>query len=525
MRFCPKFFSFSFFLACLYGTTPALAQQSYWVIFKDKPTALPSGHLISPDAQANRQKLGLASLQQTDLPISTAYLDSIARRQIKITAVSKWLNAAAVTLTPAQADALVKASFVKSLQKINGYFTAARVSASSPGKKMSQALAQLHPEAIFEKGLTGKGVKVGVIDAGFYGAPTHPALAAIFTQGRVAALRDFVDPLQKHPYALRESLLDNHGTEVLLRIGGYNPDAKEQTGLAPKATFYLARTDHGKFENRLEEAHFVRALEWLDSLGVRLVNSSLGYGTGFDNPAENYQPQQMDGSSFIAKSVQLAIEEKGMTIIVSAGNDGGKKSWQIINTPADAPSVLAIGATKPTTWTKQGYSGIGPAFLPYLKPDLACFSAEGTSFSAPVITGLAACLLELNPALTNIELTQILKQSGHLYPYGNNYLGFGVPNASRALALAQGSLAGTSERPKAAPMVVTGKSFQYKISQDRDALARNGGIVVYRKSSATQVIRQEKHSMGSSNIKLKRLPQETHTTLQIGTEVIELVWL
>jgi subtilisin family serine protease len=261
----------------------------------------------------------------------------------------------------------------------------------------------------------------------------------------------------------------------------------------------------------------------MDSLGVRLVNSSLGYSTGFDNPAENYRPEQMDGSSFIARAVQMAVEQKGMLLVISAGNDGENKKWRILSTPADAPGVLTIGSTEFYTWAKQGYSSIGAAFVPYLKPDLACFATTGTSFSAPIIAGLAACLLEANSALSPRQLTHILKKSGHLYPFGNNYVGYGVPDARKALALALDSTASfTGTSPEI--LTMTGKTFQYRVSTARASLLDNGGIMVYRKSSATQVIRQEKLATRTRHIKLKRLPQETHTTVQVGAKVMELVW-
>lgn len=526
MRFFnPK--PFLFFLLLMVAVAiavPVRGQSSYWVVFPDKPIALRAAALLSPAALESRQQRQIPLVSPQDYPVSTAYLDSLKNRKLKVMAVSKWLNAAAVTLTPVQAQALKYASFVQSLHQINGYFTAARTSTSPNSKNRSKAIAQLQPEALFAAGLTGKGVKIGVIDVGFQGADQHPALATLFAQNNLPAYRDFVNPSQKNPYNLRESRLDDHGTEVLLRLAGDGPDQHARTGLATQATYYLARTEHGKTESRLEEAHFVRALEWMDSLGVRLINTSLGYGTDFDDPSENYQPHQMDGSSMIAQAVQLAVEEKGMTILVSAGNDGAKRSWQFLNTPADAAGALAIGSTNAPTWTRQSFSGIGPAFLPYLKPDLACFSAEGTSFSAPVIAGLAACLLEFNPSLTNAKLSQVLRHSGHLYPYGNNYVGYGVPNAGRALAFLQDSLDIISAKPPAPLLAITGNTFCYRVTQNRAELKQNGGIVIYRKKSATQVIRQEKRRLGTRVIHLKRLPGETHTTLQIGPEVMELVW-
>ena len=125
-------------------------------------------------------------------------------------------------------------------------------------------------------------------------------------------------------------------------------------------------------------------MEWIDSLGVRVINTSLGYAKGFSNPAENYEPTQMDGhTSVISKAAQIATEKKGILLVVSAGNEGDDTNWMLISTPADAEGVLAVGATNQKLWNKIGYSSIGPEFLPYLKPNVSCFSLYGTSLAAP----------------------------------------------------------------------------------------------------------------------------------------------
>ncbi len=494
--------------------------QRYWVLFKDKP-APETTALVSEAALQQRRLRHLPLAQFSDVPVHQAYLDSLSSQGVTVTSVSKWLNAAAVLASPAQAKALQQNSYVKELRPITGFFVPSQTASPFQPQYVGKALTQLKPEAILAAGLTGRGVKVGVIDAGFYEAPKKAGLHPIFQEGRMRAFRDFVNPAHSQTFDQRESFLDSHGTDVLLCLGGADPKDRVLSGFAPSADYYLARTDHGKRETRVEEAYFVRALEWMDSLGVRLVNSSLGYGTGFDNPAENYRPEQMDGSSYLARAVQVAVEEKGMFIVIAAGNDGGNKKWRVVNTPADAAGVLTVGATDYSTWTKQGYSSIGPTFLPYLKPDVVCFASSGTSFSAPVIAGLAACLLEANPALTPAQLTRILQRSSHLYPFGNNFVGYGVPDAGKALALAQGL---TDSPAEAAPVQVSGHRFVYTPARG-SAISENGGIVLFRKASATRVISQQKLSSNVKKIVVKRLPGETHTTLQVGPQVMELVWL
>ncbi|WP_165864901.1 S8 family serine peptidase [Rufibacter latericius] len=508
------------FLIARSQSCAAQAPERYWVLFKDKPQAITATSLVSETALQQRRLQHLPLSQSSDQPVHQVYLDSLAALGIKVNSVSKWLNAAAVTVkNPAQISSLKQASFVQELRPITGYFLPQQTSPFKP-QFVSKALTQLKPEAIFAAGLTGQGVKVGVIDAGFFEAPKKAGLKLIFEEGRLKAYRDFLEPSQSQNFNKRESFLDSHGTDVLLCLGGSDPKDKVLSGFAPEADYYLARTDHGSREERIEEEYFVRALEWMDSLGVRLVNSSLGYGTGFDKPEENYRPEQMDGSSYIARAVQMAVEQKGMMLIIAAGNDGGNKKWQVVNTPADAAGVLTVGSTDFSSWTKQGYSSIGPTFLPYLKPDVVCFASSGTSFSAPIITGLAACLLEANPTLTPAQLTDILRRSSHLYPYGNNFVGFGVPDAGKALELAQGSKVQIKAE---APIQVQGNRFVFR-TREVGGISENGGIVLFRKESETRVMKQQKLSAHLKKIVVNRLPGETHTTLQVGPKVMELVW-
>jgi hypothetical protein len=82
---------------------------------------------------------------------------------------------------------------------------------------------------------------------------------------------------------------------------------------------------------------------------------------------------------------------------------------QYISAPGDVENVITVGATNFSLLNpeingklilKASYSGSGPEFLPYTKPDVACFSDRGCSFSTPIITGLIACMLEIDSTLS-----------------------------------------------------------------------------------------------------------------------------
>ncbi|MEM8893072.1 MAG: S8 family serine peptidase, partial [Bacteroidota bacterium] len=282
-------------------------------------------------------------------------------------------------------------------------------------------LEQIGVAPLIDRGLNGEGVSIGVIDGGFLSADEIEPLASLFDEDRVKLYRDYITP-NMAPYGGSKALDDRHGTDVLQLIAGMSNETGVQHGLAIASQYFLARTDHGATETKVEEMYLVQALEWLDSLEVKLVNISLGYTEGFEDPKNDYSPSDLNGTSALSKAVQKA-SDAGMLIIVAAGNDGNK-NWRTLSIPSDARGVLTVGSTKYKHWDKMAFSSIGPDDLPYLKPEISCFASHGTSFSTPVITGLAALIWQAQPDLTNTEVKSIIMRSGHLFPFGNNYVGY-----------------------------------------------------------------------------------------------------
>jgi hypothetical protein len=293
-------------------------------------------------------------------------------------------------------------------------------------------------------------------------------------------------------------------------------------------------------------------MEWMDSLGVRLINTSLGYSINMDDPKDNYKKEEMNGKTAkISKAAQIATDEKGIFLVVSAGNEGGNSSWGIISAPADAEGVLSVGATKDKSWEKIGYSSVGPEFLPYLKPNVSCFSLYGTSFSAPAITGFVACLMEKDSTVNNKELKKIVEKSGHLYPYGNNYVGYGVPQAEKALKLIEDK---NYEFGNFVEKNIAGRKTSFKVERDLNADAviyykKNKSVVLYQytmnikngnngleklsvadkssvfhKKDKTNVIQQKTINVKNGKFKVRRFPGAERTTISIGLEVIEIIW-
>ena len=491
------------------------SQSKYWLFLKNKNQK--DTPAVSAKTLQNRLQQGLLAYDETDLPIDANYY-SILHKKYTILHKSKWLNAVSALLTPAEIEEAKQFSFIKEIKPIDGNFYITKTQFEKSAT-MAPVMSQIQAEVFDKMNLNGKGITIGVIDAGFFEAPLNPELKHLFDREAIKGFRDYVNPsLAATPnkfYSTSESYSDFHGSEVMIAIAGKEPTL--QSGLATDAEFYIARTDHGGREWRGEEDNWIAAMEWMDSLGVRLINTSLGYAKGFTDAKENYEPAQMDGkTSVISRAAQMAVDKKGMLIVVSAGNEGDDPHWRLISTPADAEGVLSVGATNQRFWNKIGYSSVGPEFLPYLKPNVSCFSLYGTSLSAPVITGFAACLMQAAPTLTNKQIMSIIEKSAHLYPYGNNFVGYGVPQASRALALLRTTT--ETDSSYAREIKVDGNSFAYKLPETVDAVA------IYHKKDQTHVLVQEAVRVKNGELSIRRKQGAARTTIDLKNEVIELIW-
>lgn len=505
-----RIFLLSFFLCPLLLS----AQPKYWIYLKDKDKS--SAPAISKTTIENRQRMGIVTNDETDLPVKTDYQDQLNQRSVKIVNKSKWLNAVSAVMSSSQAMEVRQLDFVKEVVPMNSGFYIAQTKPIERSQ-MAPVMSQVQAGSFAKAGISGKDVTIGVIDAGFYGADSSLSLQHIFSNKRILGIRDYVKPGRSGEllYSTAESFSDMHGTEVLAAISGIDNQDQMQYGMALNSKFYLARTDYSLREYRGEEDNWIAAMEWMDSLGVRLINTSLGYAKGFSDPKENYTPSQMDGkTSAITRAAQIASDKKGIMIVVSAGNEGDDKGWGILSAPADAQGVLAIGATNGKLWNRIGYSSTGPEFLSYVKPNVSCFSLYGTSLSAPVITGFAACLMQANPKLTNKELIELIEKSAHLYPYGNNFVGYGVPLASRALALIKAPYLPNSGKLISAK----GRSVEVEVTSEE------GLVAIYRKKNKKDVLSQQVAKVNNGKITLRRQNGEHYTTIDLKDYAVEVEW-
>ena len=454
-------FLFLFSVSCAFSQV-----EDAWVYFKDKPNeaayyATPLD-MLSQRSLERRARYNIA-LDFRDVPIESTYISAIKNAEgITVLAKSKWLNALHIQGTKINIDALLNlevASFliVDAIEFANRALNSSKPAISSKERpeirkkqletttdftygNAENQLLMLGGTTLHQNDFTGSGMQIAVLDAGFPNVNTIPAFKRIRDNGQILGGYDFVD---RSPNIFGG---DSHGTSVLSTIAGYLENGvdgatRSFVGTAPDASFYLFRTENSPVEVKLEESLWVEAAERADSLGVDVINTSLGYSVFFDNPAHNYNYSDMDGkTTFISRGAEIAFS-RGMILVNSAGNEGNDADWPYINAPADAPSVLTVGAVN-SSGNIASFSSFGPTSDNRIKPDVCAqgqatslintsgsvVTANGTSFSSPVLAGVVACLWQAFPDKTNAEITQLIKQSAHLFSSPTNQEGYGIPN-------------------------------------------------------------------------------------------------
>ena len=455
------------FLLSFSWTTKGLAQDRYAVFFKFKPQkeyalSSPSKFLTEKAIQRRaREKFAVDSL---DLPVTAAYLQGISAYSQELLYVSKWLNAAVVVTDAEGKKKMEGLPFVQKVEWVAKGFiskTGNRNStgdiASTPKKWASEESYReaaaydfqnelLGIPAMHQAGFTGKGITVAVFDSGFPGLDKAIPFAHVFTNKRVVGQLNVVRPW------IKEVFRDNeHGTQVASLI--LANQAGTLVAGAHQAQVIFAITEDVATEYPVEELNWVRAAEYADSLGVDIINSSLGY-LDFDDPSLTYTTAQLDGkTTYVTRGATLAAK-RGILIVNSVGNYGSAGSSSLV-APADAQGILAVGSVNSSSVVST-FSSRGPTADGRVKPELVAFgqspvlirgsgqvsSAAGTSFSAPQLTALAAGLWEAKPNWTKDELLTSLIKSGTQYAAPDQNLGYGIPNFRGAY---YGALLGLNE--------------------------------------------------------------------------------
>ena len=447
-----KFYLFIFFICSTYS----FAQQDAWVYFNDKPSS--QLYLDSPLQMLSQRALDRRTnqsigLDNKDIPVETSYVNQIkATSGISVLATSKWLNAIHVRGSQNAINNLSMLPFVnkidfadRTLNQAGKIAKAAKVKQENKTKKTkinyaygssSNQIVMLNGQALHQANHTGDGKIIAIMDAGYPGVNTAPPFAK---------LRDNNKILGGYNFVARNSDIysgNSHGTSVLSTMGGYKENSL--IGTAPDASYYLFITEDNNAENPVEESLWVEAAEKADSLGVDIINTSLGY-FDFDNKAYDHTYADMNGNTtFMSRGAEIAFS-RGMIVVSSAGNSGGTSN-PYINAPADAVSVISVGAVNASK-SRVSFSSIGPSSDSRIKPDVMAqgksavisdangniVTADGTSFSGPIMAGMVACLWQAFPQKTNQEIRNLVLQSSDNFLTPNNTYGYGIPDFGLAL--------------------------------------------------------------------------------------------
>ena len=441
------------FLAIALLATGASAQQDtlkYRISLKDKAATEYSlkkpEKYLSAKAIERRRKQNLP-IDSTDLPVCRKYIDEIRKQGVKIVVTGKWDNFVTVSCNDTTLiDRIAALPFVLSTEKV---WISPGAGKPSMATERDSVLNQptIHPDSIYgraitqiqmsngdklhEAGFKGQGMTIAVIDAGFHNVDKITAMQNI----RILGTKDFVNQ-QADIFA--ES---SHGMSVLSCIGMNRPDI--MTGTAPEASFWLLRSEDEYSEHLVEQDYWSAAVEFADSVGVDVINTSLGYYS-FDDKSKNYKYRDLDGRHALMSRQASHIADKGMILVCSAGNSGAG-SWKKITPPGDADNVLTVGAIDKRA-VLATFSSVGNTADHRVKPDVVAVGvgsdvirtdgnqgrANGTSFSSPIMCGMVTCLWQACPTLTAKEVIELVRRSGDSAGFPDNIYGYGVPDMWKA---------------------------------------------------------------------------------------------
>lgn len=396
---------------------------------------------LSKKSIERRKRQGL-EIDSTDLPVCKKYVDAIRKKGVHVLVTGKWDNFVTVSCNDSMLIAEIAGlPFVRSTERVwRGVAKRASERDSLINKPLrtdslyGPAITQIkmsHADRLHEAGFKGQGMTIAVIDAGFHNVDKIEAMKNI----NILGTRDFVNP-EADIYA--ES---SHGMSVLSCMAMNQPNV--MIGTAPEASYWLLRSEDEYSENLVEQDYWAAAIEFADSVGVDLVNTSLGYYS-FDDPAKNYRYRDLNGHYALMSREAAKAADKGIVVVCSAGNSGSG-SWKKITPPGDAENVITVGAVN-----KYGvlapFSSVGNTADGRVKPDVVAVGlgsdvmgtddnlrhANGTSFSSPIMCGMVACLWQACPELTAKEIIELVRRSGDRAVFPDNIYGYGIPDLWKA---------------------------------------------------------------------------------------------
>lgn len=392
-------------------------ESAYWVLFDSKSNNMPV-QLSSKSLQRRLGKSDMESACWYDYPVDSNYLQALQETGARIRHVSRWLNAASILASPEIIDEISALPFVKEIRRVSSYRRSreyeirgehipAITNVFDYGPSYNQ-VAMLAIDSLHDQGYTGAGILIGIMDTGF--DYNHIAFSDIVAENRIIATYDFINGdtnVIDEPDRQRD-----HGTQVFSVLAGF--DEGSLIGPAFGADFVLAKTEIFFQEIQAEEDNWVAAAEWMDSIGVDIISSSLGY-------IDWYDTTQLDGQTALCTRAANIAVSMGIVVVNSAGNEGNTP-WRKVFPPADGDSVIAVGGVGPTGIILN-LSSRGPTADGRIKPDFCAqgsaiyaanwrgsyLSTSGTSFSAPMVAGAIALMKEAHPGWVLADIMENMK--------------------------------------------------------------------------------------------------------------------
>jgi serine protease AprX len=459
-----------FFL--LLGTLRLSAQEKFWIYFADKGSAgnsmlsksaapAEAARLLKISEHALKRRAMRAQapgMDEYDLPIAPEYMAALGRLGISPIVESRWLNGVSARLNPEQRLKVLLLPGVRAVEQVQSYrgdslirselapgellkAPARSVSSLDYGPSYDQ-LEQINVPLVHSLDITGRGVIVGMLDSGFRWRE-HEALK----NSHVIAEYDFIQNDTVTSNQAGDSAdQDNHGTKTMSTLGGYMPG--ELIGPAFGVSFLLAKTEYVPGELNIEEDHWVAGLEWEERNGADVVSSSLGYSE-FDPGQHSYTYQDMNGRTATTSKAAAIAARKGVLVCSAMGNEAANP-WHYLTSPADADSIVSVGAVS-GGGVVAPFSSVGPTSDGRTKPDVCargvddiCASPSptsqslyvlnsGTSLSTPLVAGAAALILSARPELSPIDVRNALRQTATNAASPNNSIGWGIIDVYRAV--------------------------------------------------------------------------------------------
>jgi serine protease AprX len=294
--------------------------------------------------------------------------------------------------------------------------------------------------------IDGSGVGIALIDSGVADVPD--------LHNRVVARVDFTEQ--------RDGLdTFGHGTHMAgLIVGDGTSSADQWVGAAPGADLISLKV--ASWNGATDTSSVIAALRWVvtnkDRYNIRVVNISFG-----TDASQTYRSDPLD------RAVERAWEA-GVVVVVSAGNQGPLAGS--ITKPGDDPRVVTVGAYDDANTLDSeddhvaAFSARGPTQDGVAKPDIVApgvsivstrapdstidvfnpaarvdgdyFKGTGTSQAAAIVSGIAALVIQANPALTPDQVKGILLDTANDNLAGESGAGNGTVNARRAVDAARG---------------------------------------------------------------------------------------